>query len=169
LVNRGILPESILTNPNINTLRTLIDVIKTLDVASQTKAEILLLGIINTNNNSNNGAFIAGPGEGVRKGCARVYYKPNNYQFAQEGGVDSSTRTLKKKVTTIELNVSQLYGSRYSELYKQKASVCNPSVYWTDGNPKICSKNNNDANSQNSKYLPNYKVLNLNAQSSVYI
>ena len=169
LVARGILPESILTNPNINTLRTLIEVIKTLDVESQTKAEFLLLGIINTNNNSNNGAFIEGPGEGVRKGCARVYYKPNNYQFAQEGGVDSSTRTLKKKVTTIELNAAQLNGSRFTELYKQKAASCNPSVYWTDGNPKICFKNNNDANSQNSKYQPNYKVLNLNAQSSVYI
>ena len=177
LIQEGILPESILKNPSIRTLQELIQYIKTLDVESQKRAELLFLEILNTNSNSNNSAFITGPGEGVRKGCARVYYKPNNYQFAQQGGVDSSTRTLKKKVTTIELNVSQLYGSRFSELYKQKAARCQPSTYWAGGNPKAnpktCFKNSNDVNNNSSSsvspvYQPNYKILNLNALSSIY-
>jgi hypothetical protein len=36
------------------------------------------------------------------RGCARVYYKPNNPQFAVEGAVSSATRTLKLEVATIE-------------------------------------------------------------------
>jgi hypothetical protein len=38
---------------------------------------------------------------GTNRECGRVYYKPNNPQFAQEGGVDCSTRTLKLQVDTI--------------------------------------------------------------------
>ena len=49
---------------------------------------------------SYNGAVITGPSH--PRGCARVYYKPNNPQFAQQGGVQSSTRTLKLDVDTIE-------------------------------------------------------------------
>ena len=35
------------------------------------------------------------------KGCAQVFYKPNNPQFAKQGGVSSSTRILKLNVDTI--------------------------------------------------------------------
>ena len=38
-------------------------------------------------------------------GCKLVVYKPSNPQFAVEGGVSSSTRTLKLTLTTIEKNV----------------------------------------------------------------
>ena len=37
-------------------------------------------------------------------GCSKVYYKPNNPQFAKQGGVSSSTRTLKLTVDTINTN-----------------------------------------------------------------
>jgi len=37
-------------------------------------------------------------------GCKLVVYKPNNPQFATEGGVDSSARTFKLALTTIETN-----------------------------------------------------------------
>ena len=37
-------------------------------------------------------------------GCSQVYYKPNNPQFAKQGGVSSSTRTLKLTVDTINTN-----------------------------------------------------------------
>ena len=36
-----------------------------------------------------------------KKGCSQVYYKPNNPQFAKQGGVSCSTRTLKLNVDTI--------------------------------------------------------------------
>lgn len=39
-----------------------------------------------------------------QKGCSQVYYKPNNPQFAKQGGVSSSTRILKLTVDTINAN-----------------------------------------------------------------
>jgi hypothetical protein len=49
-----------------------------------------------TNSNRNN-ALVATP----KRGCSQVYYKPNNPQFAKQGGVSSSTRILKLNVDTI--------------------------------------------------------------------
>ena len=49
--------------------------------------------------NPYNGSVVSGPSN--PKGCSQVYYKPNNPQFAKQGGVSSSTRTLKLTVDTI--------------------------------------------------------------------
>jgi hypothetical protein len=77
-------------------------------------------------------------------GCQLVVYKPNNYQFAKQGAVDSSTRNLKLMVDTIStnaasiqnynntgpflVNANQLYAGidpNVSNLYKNKAPKCN--------------------------------------------
>ena len=52
------------------------------------------------------------------KGCSRVYYKPNNPQFANQGAVSSSTRILKLNVDTITQNAYKLP----SNLSKNKVS-----------------------------------------------
>jgi len=52
--------------------------------------------------NPYNGSVVSGPSN--PKGCSQVYYKPNNPQFAKQGGVSSSTRTLKLTVDTINTN-----------------------------------------------------------------
>jgi len=49
--------------------------------------------------NPYNGSVFGGPSN--PKGCAQVIYKPNNPQFAKQGGVSSSTRILKLNVDTI--------------------------------------------------------------------
>jgi hypothetical protein len=49
--------------------------------------------------NPYNGSVITGPSN--PKGCSQVIYKPNNPQFAKQGGVSSSTRILKLNVDTI--------------------------------------------------------------------
>jgi len=41
-------------------------------------------------------------------GCQLVVYKPNNYQFATQGAVDSSTRNLKLNVNTISTNAASI-------------------------------------------------------------
>jgi hypothetical protein len=41
-------------------------------------------------------------------GCQLVVYKPNNYQFAKQGAVDSSTRNLKLNVDTISTNAASI-------------------------------------------------------------
>ena len=49
--------------------------------------------------NPYNGSVVSGPTN--PKGCAQVYYKPNNPQYAKQGAVSSSTRILKLTVDTI--------------------------------------------------------------------
>jgi hypothetical protein len=51
-----------------------------------------------------NSLIYAGPSN--PKGCKRVYYKPNNPQFAQQGAVSSSTQILKTNVDTISTNAA---------------------------------------------------------------
>jgi len=99
---------------------------------------------------------------GATKGCKRVYYKPNNPQFANEGAVSSSTQILKLNVDTIGTN--EALNNRYNKLttlsdtpnipyiYKFKSEKCNPATY--SGNPfffsgqhqnhMICSKQSAD-------------------------
>ena len=108
-----------------------------------------------------NGSVVSGPG--LTKGCSQVYYKPNNPQFAQQGGVSSSTRILKLNVDTISTaaaGVRKLKGANLSAqlisgqtpnvpfIYKFKTPACQASTF--TGNPfffqgqpqnkKICSK-----------------------------
>jgi hypothetical protein len=96
-------------------------------------------------------AFIANPYTGMPlsgpsnpTGCQLTVYKPNNYQFAKQGAVSSSTRMLKLNVDTISTNAAsiqnynntgaqlvtanQLYAgdaNNYSNLLKNKAPTCN--------------------------------------------
>ena len=108
-----------------------------------------------------NGSVVSGPG--LTKGCSQVYYKPNNPQFAQQGGVSSSTRILKLNVDTISTaaaGVRKLKGANLAAqltsgqapdvpfIYKFKTPACQASTF--TGNPfffqgqpqnkKICSK-----------------------------
>jgi hypothetical protein len=82
------------------------------------------------------------------RGCKLVVYKPSNPQFAVQGGVSSSTRTLKLGVTTVEKNVYQ--NGKYTPLiYKTKTATCSPNPYYPfmykqQDNPKTCFKNSDD-------------------------
>jgi hypothetical protein len=112
-----------------------------------------------------NGSVVSGPSN--PKGCAQVFYKPNNPQFAQQGGVSSSTRILKLNVDTISTaaaGVRKLKGANLTAqiaggqtpntpfIYKFKAPTCQASTF--SGNPfffqgqhqnkKICSKPTGD-------------------------
>lgn len=83
--------------------------------------------------NPNNGSIIGKPSN--PRGCSQVYYKPNNPQFAKQGGVSSSTRTLKLNVDTISTAAyrrNRLDGGN-PYLYKDKSSPCQPQTY--TGNP----------------------------------
>jgi len=52
------------------------------------------------------GMPIAGPSNPA--GCQLVVYKPNNYQYAKQGAVSSSTRNLKLNVDTISTNAASI-------------------------------------------------------------
>lgn len=81
-------------------------------------------------------------------GCQLVVYKPNNYQYAKQGAVDSSTRNLKLNVDTIStnaasiqnynntgpllVNANELYAGvdpAQANLYKNKAPL-QPNLPW---------------------------------------
>jgi hypothetical protein len=88
-----------------------------------------------------------GPIINKSKGCAQVYYKPNNPQFAKQGGVSSSTRTLKLTVDTINTTayksrinppntataIQYGFAPNTATLYKDKVPHCQPQTYI--GNP----------------------------------
>ena len=61
---------------------------------------------------------------GAKSGCKLVVYKPNNPQFAQQGGVTSSTRTLKLNVTTIDKNIANIRQTNWVD--KIKVEKCTP-------------------------------------------
>lgn len=96
-----------------------------------------------------NGSFISGPSN--PRGCAQVIYKPSNPQFAHQGGVSSSTRTLKLNVDTIStaaarnrnkikanaaINhtyVPSIIPDPHVFIYKDKVPPCQPQTFV--GNP----------------------------------
>jgi hypothetical protein len=113
-----------------------------------------------------NSLLYAGPSN--PRGCKRVYYKPNNPQFAQQGAVSSSTQILKTNVDTINTNAANVRRLRGAGavlslavggvspdvpfIYKFKTPACQAQTYigntfFFQGqhqNKKICSKSNGD-------------------------
>ena len=98
------------------------------------------------------------------KGCQRVIYKPSNPQFAVEGGVESSARTLKLGLTTIEKSIAlnrrgyknamaNAGGQTFTPfIYKSKVQKCNPAYYTKNGNPRTCNKNTNDVTDPSNSF-----------------
>ena len=114
------------------------------------------------------------------KGCKIVVYKPSNPQFANEGGVSSSLRTLKLGVTTLEKNAAntRIYQGASSVntyidagglpftpfVYKNKTPLCSPSLpfYWQGNvqtNPKTCIRHPTNLNPTNNQQNPLYSRL----------
>ena len=85
----------------------------------------------------------------VITGCKLTVYKPNNQQFAIEGAVQSSTKTLKSKVTTIETNAASF--TNKNVLYKNKVPKCNNPAIYPFQNQKSC----------NFRKMPSYNVPNV--------
>lgn len=65
------------------------------------------------------------------RGCARVYYKPNNPQFATQGAVSSSTRLLKLNVDT--LNAGGCRARNAPDTNTNKSTKCQAQTFI--GNP----------------------------------
>jgi len=80
----------------INNLKTIL---------SKDKYDIVIAYLYQLAADPYNGSVLSGPSN--PKGCAQVIYKPNNPQFAKQGGVSSSTRILKLNVDTISTAVAR--------------------------------------------------------------
>lgn len=129
---------------NINTFMEFLSFLESIvDSVSREKALKIYGDFIN---NPYYGIPLSGPSN--PRGCKLVVYKPSNPQFANQGAVTSSTRTLKLNVDTIETNLAgynrdqkqgaylgidatALLGGQpeIPFLYKNKAPSCNPYLY----------------------------------------
>ena len=163
MVNLGIIDQTqynLLVTLNPGSIEEFINFLKT-RAYSPEQSEEALTYLYEIASNPYNSSILEGPSNS--KGCSRVYYKPNNPQFAQQGGVSSSTRILKLNVDTISTNaanVRRLKGANSVQnivngqtpdtpfIYKFKAPSCSAATY--SGNPfffqgqrqnhQICSK-----------------------------
>jgi hypothetical protein len=110
------------------------------------------------------GMRLSGPNN--PRGCKLVVYKPSNPQFANQGGVMASARTLKLAVSTIEKNICGSTNGVQNNtnidylmnaggnpdntsIYKAKVPPCNAAYYAKDGNPKTCNSFKNSLDYQN--------------------
>ena len=85
-------------------------------------------------------------------GCKLTVYKPNNYQFAQQGAVSSSTRMLKLNVDTISTNAASIHNN--NNLGAQLVTA--NQLYAGDSVPTIKNtlKNKANTNCQNPAIFP---------------
>lgn len=108
-------------------------------------------------NNPYWGMPITGPSN--PRGCKLVVYKPNNFQFAKQGAVSSSTALLKLKVDTITTNAASYYNYNANIdpavpeitsgvppinpfILKSKSASCNTPSICPFQNKKSCSYQN---------------------------
>ena len=122
----------------ITTFKALVTFIQNLPEPNKESAIIIYDSFVL---NPYTGVPITGPTNPL--GCKLVVYKPNNYQFAQQGAVSSRTLNLKLNVTTIEKNLAHL---PKSIILKNKAQIpCQAGNYIrTFQNPRMCHQKTND-------------------------
>jgi hypothetical protein len=121
----------------ITTFKVLVTFIQNLPEPNKTSAIVIYDSFVL---NPYTGVPITGPSNPL--GCKLVVYKPNNYQFAQQGAVSSSTLNLKLNVTTIEKNLAHL---SKNIILKNKAPTCQAGNYiGTFQNPRMCHQKTND-------------------------
>ena len=142
MLNANIITQEQVTsfnNSGINSIQGFFNWINTLPENQKTPALKVFTDFIS---NPYWGMPLSGPSN--PSGCQLVVYKPNNYQYAKQGAVDSSTRNLKLNVDTIStnaasiqnynntgpllVNANELYAgvnNNQLNIYKNKAPTCN--------------------------------------------
>ena len=156
MVNQNILNQEQINEINAIekiSLQVFFDYLKNLPEPTQNLATTFFVNYINTL--SSLGMPISGPTNPVA--CKAVVYKPNNYQFAKQGAVSSSTGLLKLKVDTITTNAASFnnYNANLNTPYvvseitdgippinpfilKSKSAGCNTPPIYPYQNKKSC-------------------------------
>jgi len=132
MLNENIITQAEVTTFNetgINTLKNFFNWVQGLPEPQRSSALVVFEVFIN---NPYSGMPPSGPSNPM--GCQLTVYKPNNYQYAKQGAVSSSTRLLKLNVNTISTNAAstvtanKLYAgdsNDVSNLLKNKVPSCN--------------------------------------------
>ena len=106
LLNENIISQSeanAFNESGINSIQGLFNWIQSLTEIQKTSALVVFNAFIN---NPYLGIPVYGPTNPT--GCQLTVYKPNNYQYAKQGSVSSSTRILKLNVDTISTNAASI-------------------------------------------------------------
>lgn len=160
----GLLSQQDINNFNNLKIKTFAELNAFLSSLASGNAEEALKIFTNVVSNPYLGMRISGPNN--PRGCKLVAYKPSNPQFANQGGVMASARTLKLGLTTIEKDicgdtngVSNLSNidsytnaggnPNNANVYKSKVPACNPGLFVKNGNPKSCGNFRNSLDQQN--------------------
>jgi hypothetical protein len=96
------------------------------------------------------GMPLSGPSN--QTGCQLVVYKPNNYQYAKQGAVDSSTRNLKLNVDTISTNAASI--QNYNNTGPQLISA---NEIYAGNNPNVINLLKNKAPTCNTPFPLNFR------------
>ncbi len=174
MVQRGIITEEEaqqIKNEGVQTFSQIIQYISLLPEPNKTEAIQLYDAFVS---NPYSGVPITGPSN--PNGCKLVVYKPNNYQYAVQGAVSSSTRNLKLNVDTISTNYASFYNSGKGAndvnigglpiapyLYKFKVEKCKPGNLIHFQNHKSCSSTPADPTQRpfasNANRLSGFEIL----------
>jgi hypothetical protein len=146
--------SNILTQPEVNNFNTLginsiqgfFNWLNGLPLGQKEPALIVFTTFIN---NPYLGMPLSGPSN--PSGCELVVYKPNNYQYAKQGAVDSSTRMLKLNVSTITQNSASIHN--YNNTISKLAS--NDEIY-TGPNPNYINLLKNKVPTCNTPWPLNF-------------
>ena len=83
-------------------------------------------------------------------GCQLTVYKPNNYQYAQQGAVSSSTRNLKLNVDTISTAAASIHN------YTNTGNLVSANELYTGVNPNLINLQKNKAPGCNTTWPLNF-------------
>ena len=121
MVNAGVLTQSEVDTFNTLGINTIDGFFNWLNGLPEGQKEPALKIFVDFINNPYWGMPLTGPSN--QTGCQLTVYKPNNYQYAVQGAVDSSTRNLKLTVDTVTTNAA---ATKNANLGKNKSSSgCN--------------------------------------------
>ena len=141
----------IILSSNIDSIQSFFNFLNALPPPTNNLALTVFVDYIN---NPYWGMPPAGPSN--PNGCKLVVYKPNNYQYAKQGAVESSAKILKLKVDTITTNAASFNNYNANEnptapqltngikpptpfVLKYKVPVCDPVLICPFQNKKACS------------------------------
>ena len=135
MVNAGILtPQNVtdFVDLKINSIEGFYNWLNTLPPPKNTQAIEVFNAFIR---NPYWGMPLSGPSNPA--GCQLTVYKPNNYQFAQQGAVSSSTRNLKLNVSTISTNAASINN------YNNTGNLVNANQLYAGVNPNLINYEKN--------------------------
>jgi hypothetical protein len=149
MVNAGIITQTQVNTFNtlgINSIEGFFNWLNTLPANQKTPALKVFTDFIS---NPYWGMPLSGPSNPA--GCQLVVYKPNNYQYAKQGAVDSSTRNLKLNVDTISTNAASIQN------YNNTGPLLvNANELYAGNNPNLINLQKNKAPGCNTPWPLNF-------------